>query len=1091
VLNALLSSGFRLQRVNRVRLLRAVEELGGKMDYRDLCQVLLNCCADWTAEEKQVVHKILKSMGVTVIERRNWLAKLRQSLMDASAKVARRNGRWFAAETGSAAASEGAEAGIAVGMGTGIPPSAFLHCMRDCGVVLTVEEEATLLDCLDTERLSKEGQAQLEGGGSRGRGKESWSIPMIEYETFLQYCGRHCGTWTDAAPEIGESVKWAMRSISSPVLAVHEFASLMHAFDETSAGYVSKRAFQICCHRSRLLANLPEESVQALADILTVDGGGKIDYTNFIVYLRATSSSLGGADSEAPGIIDQLVRNCTDERGTLLPLRNWLMRNTDMESFLLTPRDMNALLREFSVMYRPEDLEELQMDIGKHVDASRVAGSTTGSSAGVGGNGSMKKHVFDSRDLMLQVLQARPRWTTSHPYLCKRMLQAMRVAGSAAAGSPAELLHYDQQYDTSGAGTAAGAAGSSGSGSGRGGGGGNAPGGSRGIETAIARRIMSRLRAFSGRSAISLGAMDRETRARDGDSLMVERDIFKHLTGVTGLPLSDEDILILADATDFLPEASRVRADVILEALFGGSAGAGAGAGAEEGAGGGNAAATETEAGIFALEHLKDLLWKHAARLHRTTLEWVADVRTVFKGFDASRTGFISTEDFNIALNLLNASVAPDLLLDISSIPEGQGLVDYKQVLDYVLVPPNKSRPSAQTAPAPAAPMETARSAYSAEQKDTHATTKLTVKKKVVQKESPIQLLVNVVRKSLHHFIVSDHSLEQAWVCLLKVFQRFDPAETNQVAPRDFCLAVSVLLDGEDVVLTKSEWAEIIDHFAALGAEAEAVRRRQTDFLGGAMVDYMMFCETVLDPNEIKSRLYEQRANDKQASLDRTKQHSLSRSGSGHGHSAGGGRGGGSGSAHSEFRGHVVGSGVSGVHHVNKKELLQTHPAPSSSSSSSARKGSAAGHSATTRPRIESDSIAQRFDSASKQHQQQGRQLYDSRSTRASGGGSAGYNNAGARASTAAGSSPNIPLSRAEPKKSDWNTDELYRVARTTGQASRDSARGGRTSAVPLRSTSSGGIGGGMASTRQTFNASHQNRGNPNPASKFHWDPDA
>jgi hypothetical protein len=112
--------------------------------------VLLNSCADWTAEEKHVVQKILKSMGVTVIERRNWLAKLRQSLMDASAKVARKTGRWFAAEAGSAG---GAEDGN--GAGTGIPPSAFLHCLRDCGVVLTVEEEATLLDCLDTERLAK------------------------------------------------------------------------------------------------------------------------------------------------------------------------------------------------------------------------------------------------------------------------------------------------------------------------------------------------------------------------------------------------------------------------------------------------------------------------------------------------------------------------------------------------------------------------------------------------------------------------------------------------------------------------------------------------------------------------------------------------------------------------------------------------------------------------------------------------------------------------------------------------------------------------------------------------------------------------
>lgn len=120
-------------------------------------QVLLNSCADWTAEEKQVVHKILKSMGVTVIERRNWLARLRQSLMDASAKVARKTGRWFAPEPGSGGGPEydlGAHNSEG-GSGTGIPPSAFLHCLRNCGVVLTVEEEATLLDCLDTERLAK------------------------------------------------------------------------------------------------------------------------------------------------------------------------------------------------------------------------------------------------------------------------------------------------------------------------------------------------------------------------------------------------------------------------------------------------------------------------------------------------------------------------------------------------------------------------------------------------------------------------------------------------------------------------------------------------------------------------------------------------------------------------------------------------------------------------------------------------------------------------------------------------------------------------------------------------------------------------
>jgi hypothetical protein len=39
VLQALLGAGFRLHRLNRVRLLRAVEEMGGKMPYGELCQV--------------------------------------------------------------------------------------------------------------------------------------------------------------------------------------------------------------------------------------------------------------------------------------------------------------------------------------------------------------------------------------------------------------------------------------------------------------------------------------------------------------------------------------------------------------------------------------------------------------------------------------------------------------------------------------------------------------------------------------------------------------------------------------------------------------------------------------------------------------------------------------------------------------------------------------------------------------------------------------------------------------------------------------------------------------------------------------------
>ena len=42
----------------------------------------------------------------------------------------------------------------------GISPAAFLHCLRENHVLLTIEEEAALLDCLDIERLAERGGAK-------------------------------------------------------------------------------------------------------------------------------------------------------------------------------------------------------------------------------------------------------------------------------------------------------------------------------------------------------------------------------------------------------------------------------------------------------------------------------------------------------------------------------------------------------------------------------------------------------------------------------------------------------------------------------------------------------------------------------------------------------------------------------------------------------------------------------------------------------------------------------------------------------------------------------------------------------------------
>lgn len=81
MLTALLNCGFRLQRYHRVQLLKAAEEFGGALDYSRLILTLLQTAIDWTHHERDIVLKILRAMGVTVNDRRHWLAKVKKLLM--------------------------------------------------------------------------------------------------------------------------------------------------------------------------------------------------------------------------------------------------------------------------------------------------------------------------------------------------------------------------------------------------------------------------------------------------------------------------------------------------------------------------------------------------------------------------------------------------------------------------------------------------------------------------------------------------------------------------------------------------------------------------------------------------------------------------------------------------------------------------------------------------------------------------------------------------------------------------------------------------------------------------------------------------
>lgn len=222
-----------------------------------------------------------------------------------------------------------------------------------------------------------------------------------------------------------------------------------------------------------------------------------------------------------------------------------------------------------------------------------------------------------------------------------------------------------------------------------------------------------------------------------------------------------------------------------------------------------------------------------------------------------------------------------DIMRDIPIVPDGPGLIAYLEILERVLIPPPTVIAQARAAergkgagndsvhvdrykmPRPGSKADKAdrdgKEGLSLEAKGTAAGVQKDGKGKPVpkDKDSPVSVLVNVIRKALQSFIVTDDTLESAWMCLLKAFRRFDPSESGTVAPRDFCLAVSVLLGGDEVLLSADAWREVIEHFTHKDdKKARPSSRAVTaggDKGGSVLVDYMSFCGAILDSKDIKA----------------------------------------------------------------------------------------------------------------------------------------------------------------------------------------------------------------------------------------------
>lgn len=148
------------------------------------------------------------------------------------------------------------------------------------------------------------------------------------------------------------------------------------------------------------------------------------------------------------------------------------------------------------------------------------------------------------------------------------------------------------------------------------------------------------------------------------------------------MPLSEDDVYALADATDLTPFAELVAP---YEALL---------APLKENASkrapltGYRAAASskqdrDSDSRAFAMRHFKSQLMKGALLQKRSPRQWEADVRSVFSGFDKGG-GFITVADFKIALDILGVNISLDLLHSL--LPSGEVAFSAVDMINFEVI---------------------------------------------------------------------------------------------------------------------------------------------------------------------------------------------------------------------------------------------------------------------------------------------------------------------------------------------------------------------------------------------------------------------
>jgi hypothetical protein len=560
------------------------------------------------------------------------------------------------------------------------------------------------------------------------------------------------------------------------------------------------------------------------------------------------------------------------------------MKYTDTQACIMLPSQIRFCFEEFFVNiseYR-DDFDALLAEIEcKDSDgemevfrARHLAGEGLGSGLSYGSQIHTDTRYLDTRKFMRLLNVYRRPWTHIHTRLCERMAKMMTILGAE------KFVDSDLKDDKKG--SVNGNVPTSKKMFLR------SP---RGVESAASRFLIAQLdmfadtrpadptecfMAFTANQQNHCSTGDDDDDDNDdgnvgfhirGSSALVDKLhrkvdtlVFQKVLKSSGLLLSHDDTTLLADATDDHPSAGSVVCDVLLDAL-----GArvdnptarsgqrthhrsdqreGHGADAEDDDDDDDddddreeeeklrkylpaSLSAITDAGISALQHLRDCIWIAGARQKRSSVQWPSDLRALVRGFDTCGNGYVTTEDFSMALELIGVTLPVDVMKAIPVIPDGPGLVAYPAILAIILRPPTETGTGIDARLMDGRGLEDQVDEddddgddYAGDGYDT---------KEGVGIPRAVRELVHMVRRSSQQSLPRKHTAsyytaprlierdsaerDAVYNHLTKAFKHFDPNVTNRVSVRHFCLGVSVIMNNDDGVLSRADWRDIIDYF--------------------------------------------------------------------------------------------------------------------------------------------------------------------------------------------------------------------------------------------------------------------------------------